>query len=65
MMKYLFWAPLLLISQLSCAASSTSFIRGVAGVTGRGAVFGVPRGGGLFGGGNKEDKKYVRFVLFL
>lgn len=50
-MKYLL---LLLLSQLSHVTSSTSFTRGLTGV-GHSAIFGVPRGGGLFGG--KDEKK--------
>ena len=49
-----------LLSCFSVVASSTSSFatRGIAGVSRHSALFGVPRGGGLFGGKN-DDKKYV------
>lgn len=59
MMKMLSTRILLLLISISAAASSTSSFatRGIAGISPHGSLFGVPRGGGLFGG--KDDKKYV------
>lgn len=47
---------LLLLSSSAIVASS-SFSRGLVGIPRSGSRFGVPRGGGLFGGGAKEDKE--------
>jgi Tic22-like family len=59
---------LLLLAGVSLAASSTASFatRGISGVvspSASAALFGIPRGGGLFGGGSKEDKK--QYVFFL
>ena len=51
---------LFVLSCVSVATSSTASFgtRGIAGVSRHPTLFGVPRGGGLFGGKN-DDKKYV------
>uniref|UniRef100_A0A7S3LAY4 Tic22-like family protein n=1 Tax=Amphora coffeiformis TaxID=265554 RepID=A0A7S3LAY4_9STRA len=59
MMMKLSTRILFLLSCISVAASTTSSFatRGIAGVSPHGSLFGVPRGGGLFGG--KDEKKAV------
>lgn len=55
-----FAALSLLFTSFSLVSSTASFARssGLLGVSGRGTLFGVPRGGGLFGG-KDEAKTYV------
>jgi hypothetical protein len=63
MLAFSWTTALLLCSSLSSTSSSTtSFTRGLVGVTPYGSLFAVPRGGGLFGGkddSNKENTMYV------
>ena len=58
MIKSLLSTLLLIVTIVPCKGSS-AFSRGIS-ATGGSSLFGIPRGGGLFGG-NKADK----YVLFL
>ena len=55
-------ALLLLSGVFSVASSSPSFSHGFAGVAPRGSLFGVPRGGGLFGGKDENKKDTAKYV---
>lgn len=60
MIKSLLSTLLLLVTFTPCTGSG-AFSRGIAVNAGT-SLFGIPRGGGLFGG-NKQDKYVIRVVV--